>query len=79
MPATVFMIFMYICIVVGLIAILAGLIGLALNLIVYAYESIIGFDTIRKMIKEYRKNHNKTKVVKADMSSSKFNDKKEGE
>ena len=51
----VFEIYLYICgSLVGL-AILLGLITLTLNIIVYTYETYIGFKTFSKFLKKYHK------------------------
>ena len=65
---TITMIFMYIDLIIGAIVITAGIITLALNLIVYLYESWIGFGTFRKFLRKYHNEMKKEKVLKADAS-----------
>ena len=48
-------IFMWIYLIVGIIAVTAGILALFLNLIVYAYQSFVGFKTFRKFLKKYHR------------------------
>lgn len=59
----IFQIYLYICGAIVSISILAGLIGLALNLIVYVYQSVIGFNKFKKIVKEY----NEKKLTEKDI------------
>lgn len=49
----IFEIYLYICAGLISVAIVSGLIGLSLNLIVYAYQSSIGFKKFRKIMRDY--------------------------
>lgn len=51
----IFQIYLYLCGIIVSIAVLAGLIGLVLNLICYAYQNSVGFNTFRKFLKKYNK------------------------
>ena len=62
----VFEIYLYICGGLVGLAILLGLIILTLNIIAYAYESWVGFNTFYKFLKKYHKEmkEEKKKVIK---------------
>lgn len=48
-----FEIYIYICATIVSVAVLALLIVVTLNLIAYAYQSSVGFNTFRKFLKKY--------------------------
>ena len=48
-------IFIWLYLIVGIIVVTAGIIALFLNLIVYAYQSFVGFKTFRKFLKKYHR------------------------
>lgn len=60
----VFEIYLYICGIIVSIAIVAGLIALTLNIIVYAYESYVGFKTFNKFLKKYHKEMEQERTYK---------------
>lgn len=57
----VFEIYLYICGVIISLIILVGLIALALNVITYAYQSMVGFDIFKKFLRKYNKEMQKAK------------------
>lgn len=59
-----FEIYVCICAIIVSIAILAALIGAILNLIVYAYQTCVGFNTFRKFLKKYNSEMQKEKEAK---------------
>lgn len=58
----IFEIYLYICGGLVSLAILSGLIILTLNIIAYAYESWIGFNTFNKFLKKYHKEMKEEKI-----------------
>lgn len=66
----IFEIYLYICGGIISITILVGLIALALNIICYAYQSCVGFDTFRKFLIKYNSEMKKEKCIKADASKA---------
>lgn len=62
----IFEIYLYICGGLVSLGILLGLIILILNIIAYAYQTYIGFDTFRKFLKKYHREmkEEKKKVIK---------------
>ena len=59
-------IFMYVFLIIGAIAMTAGILALALNLMVYFYESWVGFSTFRKFLRKYHKEMKEERIVKAN-------------
>ncbi len=66
----IFEIYLYICGAIIGGAILVGLLGLTLNLICYAYQSSVGFNTFRKFLRKYHNEMKKEKVYKVDASNA---------
>ena len=58
-----FEIYLYICGGLVSLAILLGLIGLTLNLICYTYQTCIGFNKFRKIVRAY----NSKKLTEEDL------------
>lgn len=65
-----FEIYLYICGFVISIISLLGLIAVILNVVVYFYQSFIGFDTFRKFLRKYHSEMKKEKIIKADVSKA---------
>ena len=51
----IFQVYLYICATIISIAIIVGLIAIALNIIVYFYESMVGFNIFSKFLKKYNR------------------------
>ncbi len=66
----VFEIYLYACGFIISIISLLGLIAVILNVIVYFYQSFIGFDTFRKFFRKYHSEMKKEKIIKADASKA---------
>lgn len=66
----IFQIYLYICGILVSIIILIGLIGITLNVICYAYQSSIGFNTFRKFLRKYHNEMKKEKVYKVNASKA---------
>lgn len=56
-------VFMWIYLIVGIIAVTACFIALILNFICYAYQTFVGFKTFRKFLKKY---HSEMKENRGD-------------
>ena len=52
---SIFQVYLYICATIVSIIVIVGLIAIALNIIVYCYQSMIGFNTFRKFLKKYNR------------------------
>lgn len=65
-----FEIYLYICGFIISIISLLGLIAVMLNIISYAYQSFVGFDTFRKFLRKYHSEMKKEKYIKANESKS---------
>ena len=60
-------IFMWIYLIVGIIVVTAGIMALFLNLIVYSYQSFVGFKTFRKFLKKYHSEMNDKRIEEKDL------------
>lgn len=59
----IFEIYLYMCGGIVSLSILLGLIGLTLNLICYTYQTCIGFNKFRKIVRAY----NSQKITEEDL------------
>ena len=60
----IFQIYLYVCAIIISIAIVLGLLAILLNIICYAYQTFVGFNTFRKFLRKYHAEmkHEKYKV-----------------
>ena len=53
--SNIFQFYLYICATIISIAIIVGLVAIVLNIIVYCYQSMVGFNIFRKFLKKYNR------------------------
>lgn len=61
----IFEIYLNACAIIISIIITLGLIAILLNVIYYAYQSFVGFDTFRKFLSKYNSEMKREKYIKA--------------
>lgn len=72
----IFEIYLYICGSIISIAVLVGLVALLINILVYSYQSYIGFETFKKFFRKYHNEMKKEKAIKANADNA-FKNKEE--